>query len=138
MSRGRIVGEYFEGSLCRVKTARTPEKQTRFLPPIVPVYGLVGLPWFHMFIEARDYLDLDAIPEEPPETTNDVIVVFPSCASHMCGALEKMGSAEMTERLGECLAKILRTTSFGLTYTNIFGLTLEENELLGSRDMHLP
>ena len=55
---------------------------------------------------------------------------------------ERIGSAEMTERLGECLAKLLPTEAFQhytshslkctlLTYTNIFGLTLEQNELLG-------
>ncbi|CAL1154662.1 unnamed protein product [Cladocopium goreaui] len=58
------------------------------------------------------------------------------------GTLEKLGAAEMTERLGECLAKLLPKEAFKhytshslkctlLTYTNVFGLTLEQNELLG-------
>lgn len=142
ISHGRILGDYFEGSLCRVKTARTLEKQTRFLPLIVPVHGLLGFPWFQMFLDARDMLGLDPIPEDAPDTTADVIVLFPSLASLMSGTLEKLGAAEMTERLGECLGKILPKEAYGhytshslkctlLTFTNIFGMTLEQNELLG-------
>ena len=142
ISHGKILGDYFEGSLCRVKTARTLEKQTRFLPLIVPIHGLLGFPWFRFFLHARDELGLDPIPEEAPETTEDVVILYPSMSSFLSGTLEKLGAAEMTERLGECLAMLLPKEAFKhytshslkctlLTYTNVFGLTLEQNELLG-------
>ena len=107
VSHGKIVGDYFEGSLCRVKTARTLEKQTRFLPLIVPTHGILGYPWFEHFLLSRDELGLDPIPEDAPNTTEDVVILFPSLASQMYGSLERLGAAEMTERLGECLSKLL-------------------------------
>ena len=142
VSHGRIIGNYFEGCLCRIKTARTLEKQTRFLPVIIPVKGILGVDWFSQFVNARDALGLDAIPDEPPVTTDNDFVLFPSQSTVLASEQERIGSAEMTERLGECLAKLLPTEAFQhytshslkctlLTYTNIFGLTLEQNELLG-------
>ena len=107
VSHGKILGDYFEGSLCRVKTARTLEKQTRFLPLIVPLHGLLGYPWFQVFMEVRDELGLDPIPEEAPDTTEEVIILYPSLSSLSGSTWEKTGAAEMTERLRECLSKML-------------------------------
>ena len=139
---GKVSGNYFEGNLCRVKTARTLEKQTRFLPLIVPVRGLLGFDWFSSFQQARRDLGLEDIPEFAPDSTDNEFVLFPSQATVCLVSPERIGSAEMTERLKECLSRILPLSAFSrytshslkctlLTYTNVFGLTLEQNELLG-------
>lgn len=142
LSHGKIIGQFFEGCLCRVKTARTLEKQTRFLPVILPTRGLLGFPWFEQFLETRTCLGLEAIPATEDSDREERFILFPSQKSWLDFQVERMGAAEMTERLCECLAKVLPKDCFQhytshslkctlLTYTNIFGLSLEQNELLG-------
>ena len=142
LSHGKVIGEYFEGSLCRVKTARTLEKQTRFLPVIFPTRGLLGFPWFEQFAETRRSMGLEEIPEQEEYDRDERLILFPSQSSWLEFSLERMGAAEMTERLYECLSKVLPSEHFRhytshslkctiLTYTNVFGLSLEQNELLG-------
>ena len=110
VSHGQIMGNYFEGNLCKVKTARTLEKQTRFLPLIIPTKGLLGVSWMDSFIEARNILGLDGIPAAAPQTTENEFILFPSQASLAYLELERIGAAEVTERLGECLVQAAACT----------------------------
>lgn len=57
-----VIGDYIEGSLMRVKTSRTKERQCTFLPVIIPRWGLLGIDWFGAFLESRNYLGLEPVP----------------------------------------------------------------------------
>ena len=142
ISHGQVQGSFFEGSLCRTKTSRTLEKQTRFLPVVIPTQGLSGLAWFQAFLGARRKLCLEDIPEQAPHNTENEFVLFPSMRTLSADIQEGIGSAELSERLAECLAKLLPNhirddhTSHSLkctllTFTNMFGIPFEHNELLG-------
>lgn len=132
--------EYFEGSLCRVKTARTLEKQTRFLPVILPMRGLLGFAWCEHVVEARQSMGLESIPEREEQDREERFILFPSQRSWLDFLLGRMGAAERTERLYECLGRVLPKEHFQhytshcltcaiLMHANIFGLSLEQNEL---------
>ena len=136
----RLSHEYFEGSLCRVKTARTLEKQSRFLPVILPMRGLLGFAWCEHVVEARQSMGLESIPEREEQDREERFILFPSQRSWLDISLGRMGAAEMTERLYECLGRVLPKEHFQhytshcltcaiLTHANIFGLSLEQNEL---------
>ena len=45
-----VRGEFAELCLLRVKTARTKEKQTTFLPSVIPCRGVLGINWFAAFL----------------------------------------------------------------------------------------
>ena len=98
-----MKGGYFEGNLCRRKTSRTLEKQTRFLP-IIPVSGLLRYPWLSAFLDRRQ-LGLDDIHEEAPVTTDVNFILVPSQWTAFNETKERMGAAELSERLAECLSK---------------------------------
>lgn len=82
---GRLVhmsmsGKYAEGSLMRVKMARSKEKQCTFLPVILPTLGFMGLNWMRAFIVTRRQLGLSDIPtlRAVRRTLTRVVVITPT------------------------------------------------------------
>lgn len=126
----RLSHEYFEGSLCRVKIART----------LLPMGGLLGFAWCEHVVEARKSMGLESFPEREEQDREERFILFPSQRSWLDFSLGPTGAAEMTERMYECLGRVLPKEHFQhytshcltcaiLTHANIFGLSLEQNEL---------
>ena len=106
---GSLAGGYIEASMAGNKTSKTKEKQTTFLPIVVPLLGLSGLGWFSSFVEARKALGLPDLPrareaEQAPMTGNRVLVL-PSWRANGFRMAEPMTSDEVTAGLLATLAK---------------------------------
>ena len=137
-----VIGKYVEGSLMRVKTMRSKEKQCAFLPMIVPTVGLLGMRWFNAFSRTRLSLGLQPIPTMASRSTDRDFVLMASGSSVDYEVKFKIGAAEVGECLRSVLGKILprelveglsshslKTTL--LTYASVYGLDYTESELLG-------
>ena len=76
--RCSLLGNYVEGSLMKVKTARSKEKQCTFLPVVAPAMGVLGTRWFQAFVLNRATLELDNIPSLESRASNESFGVLPS------------------------------------------------------------
>ncbi|CAE7638477.1 Abcb1a [Symbiodinium sp. CCMP2592] len=108
---GAIEGKFLEGSLMKVKTARTKEKQVSFLPVVVPAIGLLGFSWLESFASARSQLGLNPLPTERDRRTRiterEKFVFFPSEATVGSGKQSAISAADVSQRLRELLSKLL-------------------------------
>ena len=71
---GRCQG-VIEGKAVGTKTARSKEKQRRFLPVLVPVGGVSGVSWWTNFLQARRMLGMDGI-DTVDGTTSRILCPF--------------------------------------------------------------
>ena len=137
-----IRGGFAECSLMKVKTARTKEKQTAFLPSVIPGKGLTGLEWFRAFCFSRAVLGLGEFPSLDMNEYNEDFVVLPSKSSCHLSNQEKISTSEVTDMLKIILGKIYpaavvsRITSHSLkttilTYLGVMGCDYTYTELLG-------
>ncbi len=137
-----VLGSYVEGSLQRVKTQRTKEKQCTFLPVIFPSCGLSGAAWFEAFTMSREDLDLPLIPPLSRDRPSEACIFMPSRQSLGYEILNKIEADEITDGLKLLLGKILpvdqvrdlsshslKTTL--LTYMGVYGVDYTVIELLG-------
>ena len=136
------LGAYVEGSLMRVKTSRTKEKQCTFLPVIIPCSGLLGVAWFEAFSTTRLMLELDEIPSLASASADRSFVMLPSEDTIHLDNSTKVSSTEITDGLLKKLGKVFSSdelkfvTSHSLkatflTYFNMIGGDRTESELLG-------
>ena len=136
------IGNYIEASLMRVKTARTKEKQTTFLPSIVPVYGVLGLNWFEAFAMNRNALGLDDFPVPTGKRQDEAFVTLPTEATVHLTLGSRASSSDITDGLQEILGMVFNSSAISditshslkttlLTYVNIFGTDPTDSELLG-------
>eukprot|EP00435_Cladocopium_sp_Y103_P017632 s4052_g4.t1 len=137
-----VIGAFAEGSVMRTKTSRTREKQTTFLPVILPCRGFSGMPWFEAFLISREQLGLPEIPGIESRAHDQSFLIMPSRGSLGYEFATKVSSSEVTQCLRAILGKIfpedqvlgltshsLKTTV--LTYLSKFGCDLTWAELLG-------
>ena len=138
------LGAYVEGSLMRVKTSRTKEKQCTFLPVIIPCSGLLGVAWFEAFSTTRLMLELDEIPSLASASADRSFVMLPSEDTIHLENSAKVSSTQITDGLLKILGKVFSSdelkfvtmTSHSLkatflTYFNMIGGDRTESELLG-------
>ena len=59
--RGLVTGGFVEASALGLKTGKSKEKQTTFLPVVVPLGGLVSNTWFEAFLRTRAELGLPSL-----------------------------------------------------------------------------
>ena len=108
---GSVEGDFLEGNLMKVKTAKTKEKQVTFLPAVIPTMGLLGLPWLSSFLSARAQLGLKSLPTERDRRAQSVathkFVLFPSEASVSADRQSAISAADVSQRLREVLSKLL-------------------------------
>ncbi len=144
---GRLVhlsteGKYAEGSLMRVKTARSKEKQCTFLPVIFPTSGFMGLNWVGAFITTRRQMGLKDIPTLESGADDRSFVLLPSRATAHLDTCSRITSSEVTDTMKVILGKVfpsdvvckltshsLKTTV--LTYLSKSGCDYTYSELLG-------
>lgn len=137
-----VRGAYVEGSLMRVKTARTKEKQSTFLPCVVPCEGMLGLNWFKAFVYNRKLLGLQDFPSLESAADDRTFLMLPSEAT--CELIDqvKVATSEVTAKLRVMLGKsfpadrVNRITSHSLkttvlTYMGTYGVDYTHTELLG-------
>lgn len=60
------------------KAASEAEKQTRFLPVILPMRDLLGSAWCEHVVEARQSMGLESIPEREEQDREERFILFPS------------------------------------------------------------
>ena len=101
-----LLGNYVEGSLMKVKTARSKEKQCTFLPVVAPAMGVLGTRWFQAFVLNRATLELDNIPSLESRASNESFGVLPSESTIHWDFYSKIDSAEVTEGLQRILGKV--------------------------------
>ena len=91
------------------KTSKTKEKQTTFLPIVVPLLGLTGLRWFRSFVDARNALGLPDIPKaseaELSPMTGDRVLVLPAWRANGFRMMEPLTSDELTAVMLSTLEK---------------------------------
>ena len=104
--RCSLLGNYVEGSLMKVKTARSKEKQCTFLPVVAPAMGVLGTRWFQAFALNRATLELDNIPSLESRASNESFGVLPSESTIHWDFYSKIDSAEVTEGLRRILGKV--------------------------------
>ena len=137
-----VIGKFAEASLMRVKTSRSREKQTTFLPSIIPVEGVLGFDWFGAFILNRRHLGLEEFPALESRGFERSFVVLPSEDSLHLADYNKVKTSEVTSKMRIILGKFfppedvaaltshsLKTTV--LTYVSIHGIDYVFSELLG-------
>ena len=137
-----VRGEFAELCLLRVKTARTKEKQTTFLPSVIPCRGVLGINWFAAFLFNRKFLGLEDFPSPNSVARVDNFVVLPSESSLPLDNYVKVATSEVTNGLRTILGRVcafevvrnftshsLKTTL--LTYLGIMGCDYTYTELLG-------
>ncbi len=136
------IGRFIEGSLMRVKTSRTKEKQCTFLPSIFPATGLLGTQWFESFVLTREVLGLSKFPTLESGSSDRSFIVLPSRATVDFEEQRKIGASEVSDCIQQLLSKVftpdvvsaytshaLKTTV--LTYVNVAGCDYTVSELLG-------
>ena len=101
-----LLGNYVEGSLMKVKTARSKEKQCTFLPVVAPAMGVLGTRWFQAFALNRATLELDNIPSLESRASNESFGVLPSESTIHLDCYSKIDSAEVAEGLQRILGKV--------------------------------
>ncbi|CAK9079757.1 ABC transporter C family member 8 (ABC transporter ABCC.8), partial [Durusdinium trenchii] len=137
-----LLGRFVEGALSRTKTTRSKEKASSFIPLVVPSFGFLAKPWYLEFLRARQELGLAPVPPLASLAHNLEFLILPGYASLGYETAERVGSAEVSDRLRSILAKgfeadaLERITSHSLkttllAYCNMFGVSLEQSELLG-------
>lgn len=137
-----ITDEYAEGSLMRVKTARTKEKQCTFLPVVIPTKGFLGVDWFTAFVTTRKRLGLADFPTLESKASDRKFVVLPSEDSVHLELCSKVSTTQVTEGLRTLLGKVFAESQISditshslkatvLTYVNIAGMDPMYSELLG-------
>lgn len=137
-----IFGDFAEGSLMRVKTARTKEKHCTFLPVIIPIKGFLGVNWFDAFQATRVHLGLEEFPSMESKASDRNFTVLPSEASVHMELSSKVSTEEVTNGLKTLLGKVFAESQSGcisshslkatvLTYVNKAGIDLTYSELLG-------
>lgn len=137
-----VKGRYGEGSLMRVKTSRTKEKQCTFLPVIIPTHGLLGINWFEAFMESRKFLGLEEVPTLESRSEDKSFGILPSSATVHLELYSKVSTSEISDGvraiLGKCMSEdevkwitshSLKTTL--LTYLSRYGCDMVHSELLG-------
>ena len=92
-----VRGDFAEGSLMRVKTARSREKQTTFLPCIIPCHGLLGLDWFRAFEFNRKLMGLEDFPDLGEGDAKDGFCALPSESSLPTVSFENIPTSEVTD-----------------------------------------
>lgn len=137
-----VSGKFAEGSLMRTKTARNKEKQTTFLPVVIPCFGITGINWFEAFIASRRHLKLAEVPSLESKSSARDFVLLPSAVSLGYELQQPVSTTEVTHALQYLLGKIfqldvikdftshsLKTTL--LTYLGVAGVDPTHAELLG-------
>ena len=142
MVNGSVVGNYFEATLLRTKTARSQEKKTTFLPMVSPAYGLLGVNWCVAFFATRRELDLEELPGLATEAYDMNFKLLPSADSLCYTYAHSISTACVNEGLRKLLYKVFpspdveRLTTHSmktslLSFGNKFGFHFETSELLG-------
>ena len=101
-----VKGKFVEVSLMRVKTARTKEKQSTFLPCVVPCTGMLGLDWFQAFEYNRKLLGLPSIPSLESASDDRSLMMLPSESTCDFHDQNKVATSEVTARLHTSLGKV--------------------------------
>ena len=140
-----VRGEFVEGSLMRVKTARTKEKQSTFLPCVVPCKGMLGLNWFSAFTFNRECLGLPKFHSLESTIDDRTFMVMPSEQTCESTNQERVSTSEVTAKLKMLLGKsfpaetVNKITSHSLKttvltymgYMGTYGVDYTHTELLG-------
>ena len=137
-----VRGAFVEGNLMRVKTARAKEKQSTFLPCVVPCDGMLGLDWFHAFTYNRKSLGLKDFPSAESRCDDKSFVVMPSEATCGLEVQTRVATSEVTAKLRLMLGKFLPAANFNkitshslkttvLNYLGTYGVDCTHTELLG-------
>ena len=137
-----VVGKFPEASLMRVKTSRSREKQTTFLPSVIPTFGVLGIDWFAAFLANRKHLGLEDFPPLEGRGHERDFVVLPSEDTVPSEVLVKVSTSEVTAKLRIILGKfydkatVCKLTSHSLkttvlTYVSVYGIDYVHSELLG-------
>eukprot|EP00434_Breviolum_minutum_P009828 symbB.v1.2.008656.t1/scaffold540.1/size189765/21 len=137
-----VAGKFAEASLMRVKTSRSREKQTTFLPSVIPTFGVLGKDWFAAFLANRKHLGLEDFPPLEGRGHGRDFVVLPSEDTVPSEVLVKVSTSEVTAKLRIILGKfydkatVCKLTSHSLkttvlTYVSVYGIDYVHSELLG-------
>ena len=101
-------GKLVEGVLLGIKTSKTKEKRTTFLPTVVPLEGLTGLDWFAHFVNARAELGLPEVRTievaRSRPVNEDIPPLMPGVLVGGLGRVS-LSADEATGYLCECLAQ---------------------------------
>jgi hypothetical protein len=102
----RVTKGFLEAALTKSKTSKSKEKQTMFLPVVVPMIGLTGLNWFRAFESSRRALHLAEIPGSREDTIDGVEpCVFPSWRSWLANSPKPVDAEELSLLLTWILKK---------------------------------
>ena len=137
-----VRGKFAEASLMRVKTSRSREKQTSFLPSVIPTEGVLGIDWFQSFLVNRRHLGLEDFPPLESRGYERDFVVLPSEDTVPSELFTKVSTSEVTAKLRIILGKfydkdtVSKLTSHSLkttvlTYVSVYGMDYVHSELLG-------
>eukprot|EP00435_Cladocopium_sp_Y103_P036200 s268_g9.t1 len=144
---GSVLGQFFEASLMCIKTSKSQEKRTTFIPLVCPAFGLLNIPWFEAYRIARRDLVLDEIPELPTRASDKSFLMLPSQRTLPYDRQRPVPTAEVTEGLRLILSRILPGDELAaitthsmktslLSFANKFGMAYETSELLGFHLVH--
>jgi hypothetical protein len=143
----QLTGGFVEASAVGIKTGKSKEKRTTFLPVVVPLTGLVSNTWFVAFLNARVELGLPSLHGEPVDVAEELDmasrVVLPSfvkgapdlsvpvTSEEVAGAIRKtLAKAGFSQKLLGNIASHSMKASW-LTITGKAGVEFQLQQLLG-------
>lgn len=83
----------------KVKMSRSREKQTIFLPSVIPTVGVLGIDWFAAFLANRKHLGLEDFPSLEGRGYERDFVVLPSEDTVPSEILVRVSTFEATAKL---------------------------------------
>ena len=106
---GRVTGGFVEASALGFKIGKSKEKQTTFLPAVVPLGGLVSNTWFEAFLRTRAELGLPSLQGERADGAENLDmasrVVMPSFSKGSPVLSVPVTSEEVAGAIRSTLAK---------------------------------
>ena len=139
---GSEYGQFFEASLMCIKTTKSQEKKTTFVPLVCPTLGLLEVHWFQAYCLSRHDLGLEAIPELRSGASDKSFLMLPSRSTCPYDRQCPVPTCEVTEGLRQILGQIFPADELStitthsmktslLSYANKYGMAYETSELLG-------
>jgi hypothetical protein len=143
----QLTGGFVEASAVGIKTGKSKEKRTTFLPVVVPLAGLVSNSWFVAFLNSRVELGLPALHGDQANAADELDVasrvVLPSFVNGAPHLRVPVTSEEIAGAIRTILAKagfsskqlaIIASHSMKATWLTIAGkagLEIQLRQLLG-------
>ena len=139
-----VTKGFLEAAITKSKTSKSKEKQTMFLPVVVPMIGLTGCNWFRAFESSRRALRLADIPGSREDAVDGAeLCVFPSWRSWLAKSPKPVDAEELglllTWILQKCSVPAWMLENIGshslkatlLTACGKYPLPVEDRQLLG-------